>query len=173
MAKIAFIGLGVMGGPMAGNLVKAGHEVTATDLSIGAIDRAEAAGCKRGKTVAASVCDADFVLTMLPAGEHVRSVYLEPYGIVAHAKKGALLIDCSTIDVASARAVSAAAVTEGLEMADAPVSGDANAAKDGVLTFTGWRRRERICACTAYFASNGRDYCPCRRCGQRASRDGR
>lgn len=135
MIKIGFIGLGNMGGPMAANLAKAGHEVTATDLSIGAIDRAEEAGCKRGDSVADTVKDADVVVTMLPAGAHVRSVYTEDYGVIANAKDGALLIDSSTIDVDSARAVSQAAGDKDFAMVDAPVSGGVAAATAGTLTF--------------------------------------
>lgn len=135
MTKIGFIGLGNMGGPMAANLAKADHEVTATDLSIGAIDRAEEAGCKRGDSVAHTVKDADVVVTMLPAGAHVRSVYMEDYGVIANAKEGALLIDSSTIDVDSARAVSRAASDKGFAMVDAPVSGGVAAATAGTLTF--------------------------------------
>ncbi|MEL7489381.1 MAG: 3-hydroxyisobutyrate dehydrogenase [Pseudomonadota bacterium] len=135
MTAIAFIGLGNMGGPMAANLAKAGHEVTATDLSIGAIDRAVEAGCKRGETVAAAVKDADIVISMLPAGAHVKSVYTDDYGVIAHAKEGALFIDSSTIDVASARAVNEAAAKRGFAMVDAPVSGGVGAATAGTLTF--------------------------------------
>ncbi len=135
MTKIGFIGLGNMGGPMAANLAKAGHDVTATDLSIGAIDRAVAAGCRRGETVAATVADADIVVSMLPAGKHVRSVYTDDYGVIAHAKKGALFIDSSTIDVESARAVGSAATKAGFAMVDAPVSGGVGAATAGTLTF--------------------------------------
>lgn len=135
MTKIGFIGLGNMGGPMAANLAKAGFEVTATDLSIGAVDRAVEAGCKRGDTVAAAVREADVVVSMLPAGAHVRSVYTDDYGVIAHAKAGALLIDSSTIDVDSARAVSAAAAEKGFAMVDAPVSGGVAAATGGALTF--------------------------------------
>lgn len=142
MTKIAFIGLGNMGGPMAANLARAGHEVTATDLSIGAIDRAVEAGCQRGETVAAAVTDADVVVTMLPAGAHVRSVYTEDYGVIANAKSGALFIDSSTIDVDSARAVIGAAAEKGLAMVDAPVSGGVAAATAGTLTFMVGGERE-------------------------------
>ena len=135
MTKIGFIGLGNMGGPMAANLAKAGFDVTATDLSIGAIDRAEEAGCKRGKTVADTVGDADVVVSMLPAGAHVRSVYTENYGVFANAKSGAVLIDSSTIDVESARSVIGAASEKGFQMVDAPVSGGVAAATAGTLTF--------------------------------------
>ncbi|WP_375204426.1 3-hydroxyisobutyrate dehydrogenase [Hyphococcus sp.] len=135
MTNIGFIGLGNMGGPMAANLAKAGFNVTATDLSIGAVDRAVEAGCQRGETVAATVKDADIVVTMLPAGAHVRSVYTENYGVFANAKAGALFIDCSTIDVDSARAVIGAATDKGFAMVDAPVSGGVAAATAGTLTF--------------------------------------
>ena len=135
MTSIGFIGLGNMGGPMAANLAKAGHAVTATDLSIGAIDRAVEAGCKRGESVAATVEGADVVVTMLPAGAHVRSVYMEDYGVIANAKPGALFIDSSTIDVDSARTVIAAATEKGFAMVDAPVSGGVAAAAGGTLTF--------------------------------------
>lgn len=135
MTKIGFIGLGNMGGPMAANLAGAGFEVTATDLSIGAVDRAVETGCRRGETVAAAVREADVVVSMLPAGAHVRSVYTDDYGVLAHAKAGALLIDSSTVDVDSARAVSAAAAEKGFAMVDAPVSGGVAAATGGTLTF--------------------------------------
>lgn len=135
MTKIGFIGLGNMGGPMAANLAKAGHDVTATDLSIGAVDRAVEAGCQRGESVAAAVKDADVVVTMLPAGAHVLSVYTEDYGVIANAKAGALFIDSSTIDVDSARKVIATAADNNFAMVDAPVSGGVAAATGGTLTF--------------------------------------
>lgn len=135
MTKIGFIGLGNMGGPMAANLAKAGHEVYATDLSIGAVEKAVEAGCKRADSVAEAVKEADVVVTMLPAGAHVRSVYLENYGVVPNAKAGALFIDSSTIDVDSARAVISAATDKGFAMVDAPVSGGVAAATAGTLTF--------------------------------------
>ncbi|MEX6634614.1 3-hydroxyisobutyrate dehydrogenase [Hyphococcus lacteus] len=135
MTKIGFIGLGNMGGPMAANLAKAGFDVTATDLSIAALDRAVEAGCARGESVADVVKDADVVVSMLPAGAHVRSVYLDNYGVLANAKKGALLIDSSTIDVDNARAVISAATDKGFVMVDAPVSGGVAAATAGTLTF--------------------------------------
>ncbi len=133
--KVGFIGLGNMGGPMAANLAKAGFDVTATDLSIGAVDRAVEAGCRRGESVAATVSDADVVVSMLPAGAHVRSVYTESYGVIANAKAGALFIDSSTIDVDSARDVVSAASEKGFAMVDAPVSGGVAAAAGGSLTF--------------------------------------
>jgi len=101
MASIAFIGLGHMGGGMAPNLVKAGHEVHAFDLSEDALAHAVEAGCLRAGSTADAVKDADVVITMLPAAQHVRAVYEND--VAPNAKAGALLIDCSTIDVTSAR----------------------------------------------------------------------
>lgn len=133
MARIGFIGLGNMGGGMAANLAKAGHDVRAFDLSAEALDRAKAVGCLPAATAAEAVTDAEFVVTMLPAGKHVRAVY---EGDVFAAVPGtALLLDCSTIDVASAKAVGAAAQAKGLAMVDAPVSGGIAAAAGGTLTF--------------------------------------
>lgn len=133
MAKVAFIGLGNMGGGMAANLVKAGHAVTAFDLSEDALARAEARGATRAASAAAAMQDADAVVTMLPAGKHVRAVYTD--SVLGQAPQGAILMDCSTIDVASARAVIAEAAAAGYEMVDAPVSGGIAAAEAGTLTF--------------------------------------
>lgn len=133
MAKVAFIGLGNMGGGMAANLVKAGHDVTAFDLSEDALLRAEARGASRAPSAQEAMAGADAVVTMLPAGKHVRAVYAE--SIINHAPKGAILMDCSTIDVASARAVIADAAAAGYVMVDAPVSGGIAAAEAGTLTF--------------------------------------
>ncbi len=133
--KIGFIGLGNMGGPMAANLAKAGHDVVAMDLSAEAVARAVDAGCLHGETIAAVAEGAEVIVTMLPAGAHVRSVYMGDDGIMAHAPKGALLIDSSTIDVETARQVIAAASERGFQMVDAPVSGGVAAASAGTLTF--------------------------------------
>jgi 3-hydroxyisobutyrate dehydrogenase len=133
MTRIAFIGLGNMGGGMAANQAKAGHEVSAFDLSKAAVDKAAAAGCSAAGSAAAAVNDADAVITMLPAGQHVRAVYADE--ILPNAKAGALLIDCSTIDVESARAVAAQAKAAGFRFADAPVSGGQAGAEAGTLAF--------------------------------------
>ena len=133
MAKIAFIGLGNMGGGMAVNLVKAGHDVTAFDLSEDALARAEGRGAARAASAAEAVKDAEAVVTMLPAGRHVRAVYAE--SVLGHAPTAAILMDCSTIDVDSARAVIADAAAAGYQMVDAPVSGGIAAAEAGTLTF--------------------------------------
>ena len=135
MTAIAFIGLGNMGGPMAANLVKAGHAVAAFDLSPPAVARAVEAGCAAATTIADAVRDADVVVSMLPAGRHVKAAYTEDGGVFAHARKGALLIDSSTIDVETARAVIAGAQDRGFDMVDAPVSGGVGAATAGSLTF--------------------------------------
>jgi 3-hydroxyisobutyrate dehydrogenase len=134
MTNIAFIGVGNMGGPMARNLLKAGHKVTAFDLSAAVLDPVLKAGAAKGATANEAVKDADVVITMLPAGQHVRSVYLDN-GVLGAAKKGALLIDSSTIDVDSARAVHAAAEKAGFLFLDAPVSGGTGGAEAGTLTF--------------------------------------
>lgn len=131
--RIAFIGLGNMGGGMAANQAKAGRQVAAFDLSAQALDRAKEAGCMPANSVAQAVRDADVVVTMLPAGPHVRAVYSEE--ILPNAPKSALLIDCSTIDVESARTVGAQARDLGFKFADAPVSGGTAAADAGTLAF--------------------------------------
>jgi 3-hydroxyisobutyrate dehydrogenase len=136
MATIGFIGLGNMGAPMAANLIKAGHHVTGYDLSPAALQQLVAAGGSIATSAADAARGAEFVITMLPAGEHVRDVWLHQGGLI-EAIQGTkpLLIDCSTIDVESARAVTAAAEQAGLEMLDAPVSGGTVGAANASLTF--------------------------------------
>lgn len=131
--KIAFIGLGNMGGGMAANLAKAGHEVRAFDLSEEALARAVDAGCTRAASAAEAVTGAEAVVTMLPAGKHVASVYESD--VFPNAAPGTLLLDCSTIDVATARSNIEAATANGLVAVDAPVSGGIAAANAGTLTF--------------------------------------
>ncbi len=131
--QIAFIGLGHMGSGMAANLAKAGHAVRAYDLSDAALDEAVANGCQRSGSTTQAVGGADAVVTMLPAGSHVRAVYESE--IFAAASREAILIDCSTIDVATAQAVAAGALAKGLTIVDAPVSGGTAAAHAGQLTF--------------------------------------
>jgi 3-hydroxyisobutyrate dehydrogenase len=133
MAKIAFIGLGHMGGGMAPNLAKAGHEVLAFDLVPEAVQHATDGGCTPVGSAAEAVKEADVVLTMLPASKHVRAVFHDD--VAPNAKPGTLLIDCSTIDVASAREVGEALQGQGFEFVDAPVSGGIAAAAGGTLTF--------------------------------------
>ena len=135
MSTIGFIGLGNMGLPMAKNLVAAGHGVTGFDLSDDAKAALQEAGGKSADTIAAAVADAEIIVSMLPAGSHVSAVYTGADGVLANAKAGALLIDSSTIDVDTARAVSAAATNAGFTMVDAPVSGGVGGAAAGTLTF--------------------------------------
>jgi len=135
MTTIAFIGLGNMGLPMARNLLKAGHRVQAFDVTARPVEQAVAAGATAVRDVAASVTDAEFVITMLPAGGQVRDVYLARDGVIGAARPDSLLIDCSTIDVETARAVHAAAATAGFAMLDAPVSGGVAGAEAATLTF--------------------------------------
>jgi 3-hydroxyisobutyrate dehydrogenase len=134
MARIGFIGLGNMGLPMAGNLVKAGHVVIGFDLVVAQVGKLSAIG----GLAAASVADAaqvDAIITMLPAGEHVREVYAGEGGVIAAAAPGTLLIDSSTIDVATTRTIAALAGAKSLAMVDAPVSGGVAGATAGSLTF--------------------------------------
>jgi 3-hydroxyisobutyrate dehydrogenase len=133
MARIAFIGLGHMGGGMAPNLAKAGHDVRAFDLVADAVAKAANEGCSAAASAADAVKDADVVITMLPAAKHVRAVY--DNDVAPNAKAGALLIDCSTIDVATAREVGEQMQAKGFAFVDAPVSGGIAAAAGGSLTF--------------------------------------
>ncbi len=133
MTDIGFIGLGNMGGPMLVNLVKAGHKIKAFDLSADAMASASEAGAQITNDAASACRGVDVVITMLPAGKHVRAVYTE--AVLDNAEDGTLLIDCSTIDVATARAVGAMAAERGFEMLDAPVSGGTGGAEAGTLTF--------------------------------------
>lgn len=133
--NIGFIGLGNMGGPMAANLVKAGHKVSGFDLSEAALAALEAAGGSRAESVADLAEGADVIVTMLPAGAHVRKIYQGEGGILDNARPGTLLIDSSTIDVDSARVVAVAAADKDMPMVDAPVSGGVGGATAGTLTF--------------------------------------
>jgi 3-hydroxyisobutyrate dehydrogenase len=131
--KIAFIGLGNMGGGMAANLAKAGHVVNAFDLSEAALAAAKANGCTPFTSVREAVAGVDAVVSMLPNGAIVTSVYGGE--VIGHAPANAILLDCSTIDVATARAVAGDAAAKGYAMVDAPVSGGIAAANAGTLTF--------------------------------------
>jgi 3-hydroxyisobutyrate dehydrogenase len=135
MSVVGFIGLGNMGGPMAANLSKAGHDIKGFDVSPAAIESAGKAGitCVASTTGAAEGAEA--VITMLPSGQHVRDVYLGPAGLIASARPGTLFIDSSTIDVDTARQVASAAAEAGMEFLDAPVSGGVGGAAAGTLTF--------------------------------------
>ena len=135
MARIGFIGLGNMGLPMAHNLIKAGHQVEGVDVNPIAVAKLKEAGGTPVEMAAVAAARADVVITMLPAGKQVREVYMGAGGIIESANAGTLLIDCSTIDVETARAVAAAGEAKGLMMLDAPVSGGVGGATAGTLTF--------------------------------------
>jgi 3-hydroxyisobutyrate dehydrogenase len=135
MATIGFIGLGNMGLPMAQNLLKAGHKVQGFDVSKAQMDALVASGGVAASSVRAAASGAEIVVTMLPAGQHVREVYTGTDGVLSAAGSNTLLVDSSTIDVDSARAVAAAAEKKGLPMLDAPVSGGTGGATAGTLTF--------------------------------------
>jgi len=135
MAQIGFIGLGHMGYPMAHNLIKAGHAVTGFDIDGAAAERLSLVGGAIATSLDLACAGVEVVITMLPSGKEVREVYLGSGGVLASAADGALLIDCSTIDVESARAVSAAAMVNELRMVDAPVSGGVAGAAAATLTF--------------------------------------
>ncbi|MCI4645909.1 MAG: 3-hydroxyisobutyrate dehydrogenase [Hyphomonadaceae bacterium] len=135
MTKIAFIGLGNMGSGMCCNLAKAGHDVCAFDLNPEAVAQVEAAGATGATSVAEAVSGAKIVVSMLPAGKHVMSVYFGEDGVAAHAAPGTLFLDCSTVAVEDARQAAAQATEAGFPMVDAPVSGGTAAADAGTLTF--------------------------------------
>lgn len=133
MARVAFIGLGNMGSGMAANLAQKGHEVHAFDLSADAMARAASAGCRLTESARAAIAGAEAIITMLPAGTHVESLYTE--AVFGNAPSTAVLIDCSTIDVATAKRIAEAAHAQGFLAVDAPVSGGIGAANAGTLTF--------------------------------------
>ena len=134
MARVGFIGVGNMGSLMARNLIKAGHSLKVYDLNEEAVNFVVQSGAKRASSVQDAAKGVDFVVTMLPVGANVRSVFLGE-GVIAAADKGTVLIDSSTIDVDSARAVHAAAAERGFAMLDAPVSGGVTGADAATLTF--------------------------------------
>ncbi|HUF56678.1 MAG TPA: 3-hydroxyisobutyrate dehydrogenase [Thermohalobaculum sp.] len=135
MAKIGFIGLGNMGLPMAKNLVGAGHAVTGFDLATQALGALGEAGGTGVATAAEAVAGAEVVVSALPAARHVEAVYLGEEGVLAAAEPGTLFIDCTTVDVASARRIAAAAEERGMAMVDSPMSGGVGGAVAGTLTF--------------------------------------
>jgi len=156
MAKIGFIGLGNMGLPMAQNLIKAGHAVQGFDMSQAQMLALTASGGQAAASVKAAATGAEIVITMLPAGQHVRDVYLRPDGVLAAAGAGTLLIDSSTIDVATARDVAVAADKKGLAMLDAPVSGGVGGAQAGTLTFMVGGRDEAFARAKPIFEKMGK-----------------
>jgi len=131
--RIAFIGTGAMGAPMAGNLVKKGHEVVAHDVSAEALERATARGAARAASAAEAARQADVVITMLPSSSHVEAAYLGPQGVLEGVARGRLCIDMSTIEPAVSRRLAEAAAQRGARFLDAPVSGGVPRAEDGTL----------------------------------------
>ena len=158
MSKIAFIGLGNMGGPMAANLVKAGHAVAGFDLVAASREAAAAGGVSIVASAVAAVSDAEVVITMLPAGRHVTAVWGE---IVGAAKGGALLIDSSTIDVETARRAHELAAKAGLASVDAPVSGGTGGAKAGTLTFMCGGEEAAFASARTYLEAMGKRIVHC------------
>ncbi|MCS2610135.1 3-hydroxyisobutyrate dehydrogenase [Halomonas dongshanensis] len=136
MSKVAFIGLGNMGGPMAANLAKAGHAVCAFDLAAPALEEARRAGCEVARSAVDASEGAEVVISMLPAGQHVRSLYVEQEEALFDVlDEGTLVIDCSTIDAQTARFVAREGQKRGIGFIDAPVSGGVGGAQAGALTF--------------------------------------
>ena len=136
MANIAFIGLGNMGGPMAINLIKAGHNVCVFDLSESAVAQVVKEGASTKANAIDCVKDAQFIISMLPAGKHVDSVYLaDKTGLINYITKGSIVIDSSTIDAATSRKVAVALAQQGIDFVDAPVSGGVSGAIGGTLSF--------------------------------------
>ncbi|WP_338699767.1 MULTISPECIES: 3-hydroxyisobutyrate dehydrogenase [unclassified Bradyrhizobium] len=158
MANVAFIGLGNMGGPMAANLVKAGHKVTAFDLVAASRDQARHDGAAIAESGVGAVKGADVVITMLPAGKHVLGVWNEVLPAMA---KGALIIDCSTIDVESAKQAHALAAKHGMASVDAPVSGGTGGAKGATLTFMCGGEAKAFAAAQPMLANMGKKIVHC------------
>jgi 3-hydroxyisobutyrate dehydrogenase len=156
MAQIGFIGLGNMGLPMAQNLLKAGHTVAGFDVHAAALERFAAGGGATVDRIGAACAGADAVITMLPASAEVREVYLGQGGVVPSAAHGTLLIDCSTIDVDTARRVASAAQANDLTMVDAPVSGGVAGAQAGTLTFMVGGSAEAFAQAEPLLAAMGR-----------------
>lgn len=154
MARVGFIGLGNMGGGMAANLAKKGHDVRAFDLSAEALDRAKAAGCLPVATATEAAEGAEAIITMLPAGTHVEQVYAE--SVLDVALPSAILIDCSTIDVATAKRVAEMAAGKGLVAVDAPVSGGIAAANAGTLTFMAGGSKDAFGRAQPFLADMGK-----------------
>ncbi len=157
MTNVGFIGLGKMGLPMAVNLVKAGHAVRGFDLVRDARDEFAAAGGTAASELADAVADASVLVTMLPAGSHVRDVLTRADGVFAHAASGALLIDSSTIDVRTSRDMAEEAAARGVAMLDAPVSGGTTGAAAGTLTFMVGGEVEAFARAKPILASMGRN----------------
>ena len=135
MPTIAWLGLGLMGNPMSKHLINEGYTVRGYDIDAGASERAAANGVKVASTIAEAVADADVVYSMLPSGSDVYEVMTASNGVFASARKGTMVIDCSTIGIDYAKKIHAAAASKGIAFVEAPVSGGTEGARDGTLTF--------------------------------------
>jgi 3-hydroxyisobutyrate dehydrogenase len=162
MARIAFIGLGNMGGPMAGNLVKAGHAVVGFDLAAPSCEAAAAEGVQIAGSAREAVESAEIVLTMLPAGKHVLGVWAD---ILPAIEPGTLIVDCSTIDVDSARRAHGLAAERGVLSVDAPVSGGTVGARGATLTFMAGGSAEAFARAEPVLAQMGRRVVHCGEAG--------
>ena len=167
MSAIGFIGLGNMGSHMAANLVKAGHTVKGFDVVTSSVEQFVSVGGSAAGSVGEAACSVDMVVTMLPAGKHVREVYTSADGILANADAGTLLIDSSTIDVASARAVADAAAKAGMDMIDAPVSGGVGGAEAATLTFMVGGTDGNLSKGSSGSGDHGQEHLPCWWCWER------
>ena len=159
--KIAFIGLGHMGGPMARNLVKAGHNLVVFDVVKQNVETLTAVGATAASSAKHAASQAELIITMLPSSPHVKSVYLGEDGVLAGAAKGITLIDSSTIDPHTAREVAAVAAKHGNPMADAPVSGGTGGAEAGTLTFMVGASTEQFAVIKPILASMGKNIVHC------------
>lgn len=159
--KIAFIGLGNMGAPMARNLIKAGHQLNLFDLSPGILQELAALGASVATSPRAAAQGSELVISMLPAAAHVRSVWLGEDGVLAGIAKGVPAVDCSTIDPQTAKDVAAAAARQGVAMADAPVSGGTGGAQAGTLTFMVGASRELFDTLQPVLTQMGRNIVHC------------
>jgi 3-hydroxyisobutyrate dehydrogenase len=159
--RIAFIGLGHMGAPMALNLLKAGHELVVFDVIAKSVERLVVAGASAADSARDAASRAELVVTMLPSSPHVRTAYLGPEGVLAGVKPGTLLIDSSTIDPHTARDVAAIAARQGNTLADAPVSGGTGGAEAGTLTFMVGASAEQFSAIRPVLASMGKNIVHC------------
>lgn len=157
MTSVSMIGLGNMGSGMCHNLVKAGYRVTAFDLSTDAVSRACENGAQAASNIHECVSNSDFVVTMLPTGEHVLNVYFGERGVSREAKKGAVFLDCSTISVEEARNANNLAEKSGFSMIDAPVSGGVAAAEAGTLTFMVGGAKQTVEAANPILSAMGKN----------------
>ena len=161
MTTVGFVGLGNMGGPMARNLINAGHSLKVYDLDEDKVNMLVQAGAARAESVADAAGGAEMVVTMVPEGRHVREVFLGEEGIIAAVDAGTLMIDCSTIDVATAQAVHEAAAAAGFEMVDAPVSGGTFGAEAATLTFMCGGSAQAVAKATALLEGMGKNIVHC------------